>query len=63
MVMGDAKRQLEEKGLEFNMSLPIIIKGIDHLITHRAKAQFIRVPGTTPNGSFCVEVGYEAFGK
>ena len=63
MVMGDAKRQLEEKGFKFNLSLPVVIKGIDHLIAHRANAHIIRVPGSTQHGSFCVEAVYETLHK
>jgi chemotaxis protein CheX len=60
IVMGDAKRQLEEKGLNFEMSLPIIIIGKEHLIAHKANAPVIRVPFTTQAGEFCVEAVYES---
>jgi chemotaxis protein CheX len=59
IVMGDAKRQLEEKDLIFQMSLPIIIIGREHLIAHKANAPVIRVPFSTQAGEFCVEAVYE----
>lgn len=59
IVMGDAKRQLEENELIFQMSLPIIIIGREHLIAHKANAPVIRVPFSTQAGEFCVEAVFE----
>ncbi len=59
MVLGDAKRQFEARGLFFDMSLPIIIKGQDHLIAHSARAQVVMVPLESQHGVFCVEGVYE----
>jgi len=59
IVMGDAKRQLEEKGLNFQMALPIIVIGREHLIAHKANAPVIRVPFSTQAGEFCVEAVYQ----
>lgn len=59
MVMGTAKRGLEEKGYVFQMSLPTIIVGSDYLIAHKIKSTIIMLSFSMPEGDFFVEVGYE----
>ena len=38
MALGGAKKELEEEGFLFQLSLPTIIMGNDYLIAHRTKA-------------------------
>ena len=55
MVMGGAKRNLEEDGYSFNLTLPTVIMGCEYLIAHRTKAPVIILPF----GDFFVEASYE----
>ena len=59
MVIGDAKRQLEEKGVKLELSLPTLIRGESHLIAHRADAPVIIVPYESDVGPFWVEAAYQ----
>lgn len=59
MVLGNAKRELEEKGYVFQLSLPTIIMGSDYLVAHKIKAPIIKLPFTMPEGNFFIEIGYE----
>ncbi len=59
MVIGDAKRQLQETGLDFSLSLPVIIYGPNHLIAHKANAPVLAVPFFIDEGCFTVEAVYE----
>ena len=59
MVIGDAKRQLEDKGLRFEVSLPVMIVGEKHLIAHKSIAPVVTVPFTIDKGTFIVEAVYE----
>jgi chemotaxis protein CheX len=59
MVMGGAKRNLEEEGYAFNLSLPTVIMGSDYLIAHRTRAPILVLPFRTLQGEFFVEASYE----
>ncbi len=59
MVLGGAKRDLENRGYSFQLSLPTIIFGCDYLIAHKTNAPIIMLPFTMPEGEFVVEAGYE----
>ena len=59
MVLGGAKRDLENRGYSFRLSLPTIILGCDYLIAHKTNAPIIMLPFTMPEGEFVVEAGYE----
>ncbi len=59
MVIGDAKRQLEDKGFRFDVSLPIMIVGEKHLIAHKSTAPVIVVPFEMEKGVFAVEAVFE----
>jgi len=59
MVMGGAKRYLEEEGYSFNLALPTIIMGSEYLIAHRTNAPIIMVPFKTRTGEFFIELSYE----
>ena len=58
MVLGGAKKELEEEGVMFQLSLPTIIVGNDYLIAHRTKAPIIMLPFSMPEGDFFVEASY-----
>ena len=59
MVLGGAKKDLEEKGFLFQLSLPTIIVGSDYLVAHRTKSPIIMLSFSMPEGDFFVEVSYE----
>lgn len=63
MVMGGAKRNLEEEGYAFNLSLPTVIMGSDYLVAHKTNAPILVVPFKTRQGNFFVEASYERIGK
>jgi chemotaxis protein CheX len=59
MVLGSAKKELEDSGYIFQLSLPTIIVGSDYLVAHKIRAPIIMLPFMMPEGDFYVEVGYE----
>ncbi|GAB4350242.1 MAG: chemotaxis protein CheX [Gammaproteobacteria bacterium] len=59
MVCGGAKRELAEKGYDFDLAIPGMIKGKNHSVTHKAKGPAILVPFKTEFGAFYVEVAFE----
>ncbi|MBF0566016.1 MAG: chemotaxis protein CheX [Nitrospirae bacterium] len=59
MVSGGAKKILSEKGYKFNMAIPSVISGKDHIITHNTKGAIVLVPFETQAGSLFVEVCFE----
>ena len=56
MVTGGAKRQLAEKGFEFDMATPAIISGEDHTITHKTDGQIILMPFYSNEGRAYIEI-------
>lgn len=59
MVSGGAKKLLSEKGYRFDMAIPSVISGQNHVIQHKSKAPIIIVPFTTEAGNFFLEVCFE----
>jgi chemotaxis protein CheX len=59
MVTGGAKKILSEKGYRFDMALPTVISGKDHVVTHISKGPIIVVPFSTEAGDFFVELSFE----
>lgn len=59
MVMGGAKRYLEEDGYSFNLTLPTVIMGSEYLIAHRTSTPVIILPFKTRTGEFFIEASYE----
>lgn len=57
MVTGGAKALLEEKGFDFDMSTPTVIRGMGQQISHVGKTgSVIIIPFNTEVGDFYVEV-------
>ncbi len=56
MISGDARRELEEKGVVLKGSLPSVITGKGHTINHITSGPVIAIPFETQAGSFTVEV-------
>jgi chemotaxis protein CheX len=59
MVTGGAKKILSEKGYRFDMAIPSVIAGKDHVIHHKSKAPIIVVPFHTEAGDFFIEICFE----
>lgn len=59
MVTGGAKKLLSEKGYKFELAIPSVIVGKDHVITHKAKGPVVLVPFETVAGSLFVEICFE----
>jgi chemotaxis protein CheX len=59
MVTGGAKKVLREKGYRFDMAIPSVISGKDHIIRHKSKAPIVIVPFSTDAGDFFIEICFE----
>ena len=59
MVTGGAKSQLSEKGYHFDMAIPSVIAGKNHIIHHKSKAPIVIVPFKTDAGDFFIEICFE----
>jgi chemotaxis protein CheX len=59
MVTGGAKSELSEKGYRFDMAIPSVIAGKDHIIRHKSKAPIVIVPFSTSAGDFFIEICFE----
>ena len=59
MVTGGAKRALAEKGYKFDLAIPTMISGENHLVHHKTKGPILIVPFETDAGGFFIEVCFE----
>jgi chemotaxis protein CheX len=59
IIAGAAKQILADDGFKFEMSLPVIIIGAEHIITHKAHGPSILLPVSSDLGGFYVEICYE----
>ena len=59
MVTGGAKRTLSEMGYDFDLAIPGVVAGKDHIITHKTHGQTIILPFRTDKGEFFVEICFE----
>ncbi|AGH82173.1 chemotaxis protein CheX [Psychromonas sp. CNPT3] len=56
MVAGGAKRQLGEKGFEFDMATPIVVSGISHTIKHQVDGVKVLMPFSSEHGNAFLEI-------
>ncbi len=56
IISGDARRELEEKGLRLQGSIPTVVAGPRHEIKHIGKGPTIAIPFETDAGPVTVEV-------
>lgn len=61
MVAGNAKKDFE--GLNVSISLPSVISGPNHTVSHSAKTPFVVIPCDTDFGCVFVEFGIEVANK
>jgi len=59
MISGDARRLLQDQNIKIEASIPSIITGKGHTISHMAKGPTIALPFTTEKGNFIVEFTLE----
>jgi len=59
MVTGGAKNLLSEKGYRFDMAIPTVISGNDHVVNHKSGKPVIVVPFKTEAGDFFIEICFE----
>ena len=59
MVTGGAKRIFSDRGYRFDMAIPSMVSGKNHIISHKTSGKVICVPFDTSAGSFYVEVCFE----
>lgn len=59
MISGQARRELEEHGRIFQASIPSVVSGRGHAITHYSDGPKIAIPFTTDGGEFTIEVCLE----
>ncbi len=60
MTTGGAKRLLADAGYDFEMSVPVVVSGANHLIDHQAPGATLIAPIRTENGDIFLEICYAA---
>ena len=56
MIAGGAKTKVQEKGFDFELSIPNTVIGANHQITAPASSSRTRMDFGTPSGDFFIEV-------
>ncbi|HHM06259.1 MAG TPA: chemotaxis protein CheX [Gammaproteobacteria bacterium] len=59
MVLGGAKRRLEDQGYDFDLALPAVVSGTNHTISHKTDGPKILLPFASEPGEFFVEICFE----
>jgi chemotaxis protein CheX len=59
MISGQARQKLELIGRNLQASIPIVIMGKDHTISHMTKDKIVAIPFMTDSGDFTIEVSFE----
>jgi chemotaxis protein CheX len=59
MLSGGARKILSESGYKFQMAIPSVVTGKDHIISHKVKGPVVVIPFETTAGSFFIEVCFE----
>jgi chemotaxis protein CheX len=59
MICGDARRQLEEKGIVIKGAIPTVISGPGHVLKHISNTPVIAIPFRTAQGTFVLEISLE----
>lgn len=60
MTTGGAKRLLADAGYDFEMSVPVVVSGTNHLIDHQPQGTTLITPIRTENGNIFLEICYVA---
>ncbi|MBW1763826.1 MAG: chemotaxis protein CheX [Deltaproteobacteria bacterium] len=59
MISGQARQKLEVMGKNLKASIPTMITGKEHAISHLTQENIIAIPFTTDSGEFTIEVCFE----
>ena len=59
MISGQARQKLDELGRSFDSSIPTVISGKNHTVTHITTHPIIAIPFITDHGKFTIEVCFE----
>jgi chemotaxis protein CheX len=59
MVAGVTKRLLSNQGYDFSLSLPSVVLGDNHVVTHKFDGKKFVLPYSTDSGTFSVEFCFE----
>lgn len=59
MVAGGAKREMEEDGYNFKLTLPTVLSGERHEINHRVHGPKIVLPFKVASGKFYIEICFK----
>lgn len=59
MICGDARRMLQQEGLNLSAAIPTIIAGKNHTIKHAIKGPVINIPFEAQGGKAVVKVSME----
>jgi chemotaxis protein CheX len=59
MICGDARRQLEEKGIVIKGAIPTVINGPGHVLKHISNTPVIVIPFRTAKSTFVLEISLE----
>lgn len=58
-ICGQAKKGLGERGYRFQLSIPNVIRGKEHVVEHMTGAPIIVVPFQVESGVFYIEASFE----
>ncbi|MES9871756.1 MAG: chemotaxis protein CheX [Candidatus Sedimenticola sp. 20ELBAFRAG] len=61
IVTGGAKRSLSENGYDFDLAIPGVVAGKDHIISHGPTGKTILMPFETASGEFFVEICFAEY--
>jgi chemotaxis protein CheX len=59
MVTGGAKKDLAQKGYDFEMATPMVVSGPRHTINHKHEGHVIIVPFTSDSGKLFIEICFD----
>lgn len=59
MACGGAKKLLSDEGYEFELAIPGVVAGQNHVVTHRSGGPAVVIPFNCDAGQFYVEVAFE----
>jgi len=60
MVSGDARKELEKLGFNFQAGIPTMDHGQGHLLNHTVTDRIIIIPFQTKNGDFYIETCFDS---
>ncbi len=59
MLLGGVKSLLEHQGYDLGLSLPTVLSGKDHTVSHFSSAPTLLIPLTAPGGTFYIELSFD----